>query len=91
MTPGLSLGPAVNWLGGMAVMHLFWQASRSLLGGFHQQLRLRHMPLLPPLAKLEQEGIPCLYGVCNLPGLAVSQAASGKGLGAQITRNGALS
>jgi sterol 3beta-glucosyltransferase len=62
MTPGLSLGPGINWLSGVAVMHLFWQASRSLLGPWHRQLGLGRIPCLPPLTKLEQEGIPFLYG-----------------------------
>jgi sterol 3beta-glucosyltransferase len=62
MTPGLSLGPWVNWLSGAAVMHLFWHLSRSLLGNFHQAQGLGRMPILPPLGKLEKDGVPFLYG-----------------------------
>jgi len=62
MTPGLSLGPGVNWLSGTVVMHLFWQLSRSLLGAWHKQLGLGRLPVLPPLMRLEKAGIPFLYG-----------------------------
>jgi sterol 3beta-glucosyltransferase len=62
MTPALSLGPVLNWLSGTAVMHLFWYASRLLLGSWHRQLGLGRMPLLPPLKELEQQGVPFLYG-----------------------------
>ena len=62
MTPGLSLGPAVNWLSGAAVMHLYWQLSRSILGDFHRAQGLDRVPILPPLKRLEKEGVPFLYG-----------------------------
>jgi UDP:flavonoid glycosyltransferase YjiC (YdhE family) len=62
MTPGLSLGRGVNWFSGTVVMHLFWQASRSLLNAWHRQFGLGSMPVLPPLLRLEKQGLPFLYG-----------------------------
>ncbi len=82
MTPGLSLGPGVNWLSAAAVMHLFWQLGRSLLGDFHKAHGLGGMPILPPLAKLEKGGMPFLYGyspsvVPRPPGWPASRAVCG--------------
>lgn len=62
MTPGLSLGRGMNWLSGTAVMHLYWQLSRSLLRSFHEGQGLGSMPLFPPLKRIEKNGVPFLYG-----------------------------
>ena len=62
MAPELSLGAGMNWLSGAAVMQLYWQLSRSLIGRWHRGLDIGRMPLFSPLAKLEKTGLPFLYG-----------------------------
>ena len=62
MTPDLSLGRGMNWLSGAAVMQLFWQLSRSLIGRWHNGLGMGRMPIFSPLVKLEKAGLPFLYG-----------------------------
>jgi sterol 3beta-glucosyltransferase len=63
MTPTLRLGGALNWTSGWIVQQLFWRVFRSHQNRWRRsRLGLPPLPVCSPLAAMQRDGVPMLYG-----------------------------